>query len=147
MPSTEKISTPTPHDDRLTAVLEQLAASQAKLTELQATEMANRPLKTITFAEMVSKEPRREMPFPVFQNGYRLDVDSLTDEQLALLPKLQDGRFFDRKIHVYRSAGPDREWHIDYANKSIEDRMNLKTYARDFTEMLQRLTTETPDLT
>lgn len=129
------------------AQTDQIAAALNKLADLQQTILNNAPLRTLTFAEMIAREPKREMPFPLYQNGFRIDVDMLTDEQLALLPKLQVGRFYGRRIHVYRDSSPDRGWNLDYANKSLADRVELAKYGRDLTEILQRLTTETPDLT
>lgn len=120
-------------DERLAAILERM--------------VDNAPVKRLTFDEWYERQPVREMPFPVYQNGYQLDADMLTDAQLALLPKLKVGRFFERRIHVYRDATPDRGWHITYPCKQLSDRMVISQYGRDFTEILQRLTTETPDLT
>jgi hypothetical protein len=137
--NTDKSLQPT-NDDRLTAVLEQLAS-------LQQQQADNAPFRKVSYAEWLEKNPERKLPFPLHQNGFRISDDQVTDEQKDLLPKLKVGRFFDRRIHVYRDSTPDRGWHITYPCKSLSDRMVINGYARDFTELLQRLTTETPDLT
>jgi len=150
MPSTQNPApapaTPTA-EERFAAALETIAQSNAAAAQSNAALLANQPRPRLTYGDLLAKRPKRVMPFHVFQNGFRLTVDKLTDEQLALLPKLKVGRFNNRMIHVYRDATPDRAWHIDYANKAPEQRMAFGKYAgRDFTEFLQRLTTETPDL-
>lgn len=146
MSATENVQPVTSNED-MAAVLKQLVQLQTKQQEIEAEQRANAPLRTLSFAEWNARQPEREMPFPVFQNGFRLDADSLTDDQLTLIPKLQEGRFYGRRIHVWRDGTSDRAWHIDYSNKSIEDRMDFKNYGLDFTQILQRLTTEVPDLT
>jgi len=141
MPSTDKVSTPpATADDRIAAVLEQF-------TELRKLELANQPPRRLTYADVIEREAKRIMPFPFYQNGFRVDVDQLTDAQLALLPKLKAGYFHNRQIHVYRDATPDRGWHIDYPWKTAADKMAINLYGRDLTEILTRLTTEQPDLT
>jgi len=127
-------------DDRIAQALELLARSNAAI-------VANTPVKKLTFAEWNELQPERIMPFPFYQNGIRVEEDQLTDAQLELLPKLKEGRFFDRRIHVYRDQTPDRGWHLSYATKDPTDRYEMKNYGRDLTEILQRLTSETPDLT
>lgn len=126
---------------------ERLAAAMELMAQTQATTLANAPRRRLSFAEWQAKQPKHEMPFPVFQNGYRIEATQVTPAQIALLPKLREGRFFDRRIHVYRDQTPDRGWHIDYPNRAMSDRMTMSNYGRDLTEILQRLTTETPDIT
>jgi hypothetical protein len=122
-------------------------AAIISLAETQKALVAQHPLRQLTYPEMLERDPEPVMPFPVFQNGFRLDATALDPEALALLHKLQVGRFFDRRIHVYRDQTPDHSWHIDYSNRSISDRMEIKNYGLTLTAILKRLTTETPDLT
>jgi len=137
--------------DKMTAAEQALVS----LAETQKAIIAQTPLRQLTYAEMIARDPVPEMPFPVFQNGFRLEAETLVSgytkdegvELLGLLHKLQVGRFFQRRIHVYRDQTPDHAWHIDYPNRSISDRMEIKNYGLHFLDILRRLTTETPDLT
>ena len=122
-----------------------------QLAELQQEIRDNQPLRQRTFAEDQAKDPDPEMPFPLFQNGYRIEAHMLgannaeRREVLALVAQLQVGRFFDRKIHVYRDGSSDQAWHIDYDNRSISARMDLMQYGRNFPEILARLIADRPD--
>jgi hypothetical protein len=121
-----------------------MADALAQLTELTRQQMSRREP---TYDEWLAKQPKRVLPFPLYMNGIRIEVDQLTDADLELLPKLQAGRFFDRRIHVYRDSTPDRAFHVDWPRKSMSDRMAITEYGRTFTEIIQRLTTEEPDRT
>jgi hypothetical protein len=129
-------------DNMIAEALNRLAETQAQLAALQARDRK----RDLSYDDYLERQPKRVMPFQLYQNGIQVFVEQLTDAQLALLPKLQAGRFFDRKIHVYRDATPDRGWHIDWPRKSMSDRMAIAQYGRDLTEILQRLITEKPDL-
>lgn len=135
MPATEK---PTADSTSL------IADALSQLTELTRQQMSRREP---TYDEWLAKQPKRVLPFPLYMSGIRIEADQLTDADLELLPKLQAGRFFDRKIHVYRDATPERCFHIDWPRKSMSDRMTITQYGADFTAILRRLTTEEPDRT
>jgi hypothetical protein len=146
MASAEPRTTPTPTATPTLDVNAQLAAALQQLADIQTKQFAEAKRREgLSYDEYLELHPPRVMPCQLFQNGIQIAVEQLTDEQLALLPKLREGRFFNRKIHVYRDATPDRGWHIDWPRKSMADRMAIIEYGRDFTEILERLTTETPD--
>ncbi len=126
--------------DRSTDALELMARILQKQEE-------NAPRKKLSYAEYQLRHPHPEMPFPVYQNGYRVFATQLPKEAFPLLLKLQEGRFFGRFIHVYRDQTPDRAWHISYPSKQLTDRMKMQSYGSDIVEILQKLTTEKPDLT
>jgi hypothetical protein len=134
-------STPKPESvDRSSEAIELMA-------EILRQQAANAPRRRLTYAEYAAKQPKHEMPFPVFQNGYKIFATQLPKDALELLPKLQEGRFFNRRIHVWRDSTPDRAWHIDYPSRQLTDRMTMSTYGGDIVAILKRLTTETPDIT
>lgn len=124
-----------------------LAEAIETLAKLQQTQADNAPRRRLTYAEWAARQPKHVMPFPVYQNGYKIFASQLPKEAIALLPALQEGRFFNRRIHVYRDQTPDRAWHIDYPSRQLTDRMTMSTYGADIVEILKKLTTETPDLT
>ena len=138
--ASEPRPTPTPDSTAvLASVLQQLADIQTKI------QADNKRREGLTFDEYLELHPTRVMPCQLFMNGIQIMVEQLTEKELALLPKLQAGRFFDRKIHVYRDATPDRGWHIDWRRRDVSDRVAIMNYGRDLGEILERLTTETPD--
>jgi hypothetical protein len=128
------------HDERMLLAMEALAKSNATI-------VANTPIHRLTFDEWLAKHPQPTMPFPVLLNGYRLEADMLDAEGLGLLHKLQEGRFFGRRIHVYQDRGANRTWNITWPSKSLSDRMTIMQYGSDLTAILRRITTETPDIT
>jgi hypothetical protein len=139
-PTPELETVATSKEDRMLLALETLAKSNAAIVN-------NTPIHRLTFDEWLMKNPQPEMPFPVTLNGYRLEADMLDAEGLALLQKLQEGRFFNRRIHVYQDRGANRTWHIMWPGKTLSDRMTIMQYGVDLTAILRRLTTETPDIT
>jgi hypothetical protein len=133
-------STQKPEIDRSTEALEMMA-------RILQNQQENAPRKKLSYAEYQLKHPHPSMPFPVYQNGYRIFAGQLPVAAFPLLHKLQEGRFFGRFIHVYRDQTPDRAWHISYPSKQLTDRMKMSTYGKDIVEILEKLTTDTPDLT
>lgn len=146
MPTPEKATPPAAPDSNtlLADVLSRLADTQQQIADLQREQISKREP---TFDEYLARNPKRVLPFPLYLGGIRIDADQVTDADLELLSNLQDGRFFDRRIHVFRDSTPDRSWHIDWARKSMSDRMMIMQYGSDFTAILRRLTTEAPDRT
>jgi hypothetical protein len=137
MATTTKTDTPA---DRSTEAIEMMA-------QLLKQQADNAPRRRLSYAEYAEKHPPRTLPFPVYQNGYKVFGTQIPQDGIDLLPKLQEGRFFNRFIHVYRDQTPDRAWHIDYPSRQLTDRLKMQSYATDIVAMLKRLTTETPDIT
>lgn len=150
MPTASTAPAATLGDDRLATALETLAKSNTAALETiaqsNAAILANQTRKRLTFADLVARRPKREMPCVVYQNGMRLDESMLTDEALALLPKLRKGKFFGRLVTVHQDTGhDDMPWSINYPCQTLEQRIALANAVRgDFTEMLRRLTTDEP---
>lgn len=80
----------------------------------------------------------------VLINGNRLDPDGETPETINLLNQItSSGRYFDRKVEViYGHDGADEAVEIRYANKTVNQRNDLRAYIRSFTDMVQQIVTE-----
>jgi len=76
-----------------------------------------------------------------FQNGFRLQYDTLSDTQIDLLNKLdRSGRYIDRRVEViYRPEGGDESVEIRWKCRTPDDRSELKGLARDFTDILTQI--------
>ncbi len=82
----------------------------------------------------------RELPYRVYQNGSLMHTDTLTDREIELLGQLKTGRFIEGLVSVYAvSQGGETDWHIDYSNQSIEQRMNFKNHVRNLTDLLEQV--------
>lgn len=77
----------------------------------------------------------------VLVNGIRLDPDGETPETINLLNKVTaSGRYFDRKVEViYGHDGADEALEIRYANKTVNQRNDLRAYIRSFPDMIQQI--------
>jgi len=102
------------------------AASRTKSTSLSA------------YLEKNKRAVKLKQPF--YQNGVMVRVDQLTDEQVELVNQLKPGRFNNRKWEIVRRR--DRSIDFRYPNKTIEQRMQNASQAKDLTGMLQMILTE-----
>ena len=76
----------------------------------------------------------------VTQNGARMNPELLRDREIELLNQVRPGTYHGKKIQVLKRR--DKSIDIRYANKSFEQRMDFKNYARDMTELLEKILTE-----
>lgn len=77
-----------------------------------------------------------------YQNGRLITYDNVDDEQVKLLNAIShSGRYIDRKVEVIvRDDGADTQYvDIRYKNASIDDRMEVKSLFRNFTELVQKI--------
>lgn len=79
-------------------------------------------------------------PTAVYQNGARLNPVMLSDEEITLLNQVKPGRYNKNKWEVVRRR--DKSIDIRFANKSIEQRMEMKGEAVTLTGMLQKILIE-----
>ena len=108
------------------------------------------PPRALTFDEFKPVTPfnprgvkHRELPFPCFQNGSRMNADVLHDEEISLLGQLKPGRFCNGLVLVQeRDRNGQKEIHLHYANGTPDQRMALKGEARNLTELLRRCVDE-----
>lgn len=99
--------------------------------------------KKVTFGEYQRRlnATRVKLTREVYQNGYRLNAQDLNNEQIELLNRIsRTGRYIDRKIEVIlREDGADQIVEFRYNNKSADQRMELRGYIRNFTDMLTQV--------
>ena len=109
------------------------------------------PIKQVPISRYLAKTPwnptgskqRPKLRATFLQNGYEIREAFVTDEQIHLLNQIKPGRYINRKVEVVeRNEHGNHSIELRYNNKSIEDRMELKTEARNLTEMLQRIVNE-----
>jgi hypothetical protein len=79
-------------------------------------------------------------PPAVYQNGARLNPVMLSDEEVTLLNQLKPGVFNHKKWVVRKRR--DKSLDIQYPNKTIEARMELKGEAGNLSGMLRKILTE-----
>lgn len=81
---------------------------------------------------------KRKLGRKFYQNGFLLDINKLTDEEIALLNKLPAGRFMDGLVSVLEvRKGQETAVNIVYDNSNQDKRFELKNYFRNFREMLK----------
>lgn len=122
------------HDDRLAAVLEQLAA--------------NAPVQEIGYGHPKYQERLRaegfmdEFSAPVFQNGKQAQARGLKPETVARAPQLRPGKYLGGKIEVVRDHR-DRV-HLSYKNKTVRDVIALENVLKGegFDKMIDLIWTE-----
>lgn len=102
--------------------------------------------RKVTFGEFQRKRNvgKTKLTRHVFQNGFQLNPSRLKNNQIELLNRLnRTGRYIERKIEVLiREDGADEFIEIRYANKSADQRMELRGYIRNFTDMLEQIVKE-----
>lgn len=127
-----------------------LAQSIKALAEAQAaaTERENSKFKEIGFQDAVfctpwnptGKKIRPNLKVKGFQNGAQLDPEKLHDEEIELFNQLKPGRYFGGKFEVVRKR--DRSIDFRYANKTVDQRSELKSSAVNFAAMLKLVVME-----
>lgn len=108
------------------------------------------PPRKITFAERKARSPfnpsgnkKRVLSRVMYQNGTRLMVNRLHDEEISLLNQLKPGKFVNGLVTVVeKDKGAEQEIHIFYKSALPDDRMALKGEVKDFKEMLRRCVSE-----
>jgi len=101
-----------------------------------ATELTSGRARKVPFGKQQIRSPfnptgkrNRKLKQRVYQTGIRVNVKTLTDEEIALLNsgKIQPGRYIDRLVTV--TVRDDQEGEpsllIDYNCKTADQRMNL----------------------
>jgi hypothetical protein len=68
----------------------------------------------------------RQLTRPTFQNGYRVQVDTCSDEEIALFDQLKPGSYLNKLIRVILIDDQDGgQLHINYPNKTADQRMQV----------------------
>jgi hypothetical protein len=80
-----------------------------------------------------------------WQNGVRIELWQVSDEDVARLNQLKAGRYIDRKVEVVErpsETGEPTSVEIRYSNATLEQRFDLKNRFRNFTELLMLILDE-----
>lgn len=91
---------------------------------------------------------RRKLKYVVYQNGYRCNPKTLTDEEFALINsgKIRPGQYLSKLVTVRIEQAASEEdqdkIHIGYHNKTPDQRMMLKEHWRGFGDLLRKIVAE-----
>lgn len=109
------------------------------------------PQQQVSFAKFTTKSSfnptgkRRTMKRICYQNGYRCNVKTLFDEEIALIERLKPGRYINNLVTVTLERNPDGgedKVYIHYSNSTPDQRMNFKNYVRSFVSLLRKCVNE-----
>lgn len=121
--------TPDTKDDRLVAILEQLAA--------------NAPVQEIGYGHPKYQERLRaegcfdDFSAPVFQNGREAQARGLKPETIERAPQLRPGKYLGGKVEVLRD-NRDRV-HLSYKSADVTDRMRFQSVVANFDDLIQKI--------
>lgn len=121
-----------------------LARSQMQLAGAIQTLADSQPVKRVPWAKFKTRSPfnptgnkRRKLTRRIYQNGYPVMIKKLFDEEIAMLNKLESGRYMEGLVTVVQvQTGGNTDLHIVYNNKSFDQRLALKSNFRNLREML-----------
>lgn len=144
--ATSEVATTVVEQPRPSISPDSLALAQALIDGMKGIA----PPRSLTIDEFVPRtafnptgKRNRELPFTVYQNDHRLNVDFLHDEEIALLPHLKPGKFIEGLVTVSETdQGGQKVMHIRYKNGNRDQAMELKGHARNFTAILKRCVNE-----
>ena len=88
----------------------------------------------------------RRLARTVMQNGVKLNVKMLTDEEIALLAKIKPGRYIHRLVQIVQTeddiSGEQGGMDIRYKCKTADQRMALGSRIGNFAGMLKMIIAE-----
>lgn len=88
---------------------------------------------------------KRKLKRRCYQNGYPMNIALLHDVEIEALNRLKGGKYLNGLVTVRTDdRGEDSTLNILYRNKSIDERMALKSEFRNLTEFLKRAVEEGP---
>ncbi len=90
---------------------------------------------------------RRKLKSVVFQNGYRVNVSTLHDREIALINsgRIKPGQYINKIVTIRREVGAGGEidkLFISYDNQTVDQRMTQMSYWKDFEELLTKCIAE-----
>ena len=122
------------------------------LTALVQSIQAMTPKRKVLFSEFKTKSAfnpsgnkSRTLTRRAYQNGARIQIDTLFDEEIKLLNTLPEGRFIDQLVTVRKvqgSNGSQDQIHIEYANRTHDQRIAISERIRSFVSLLRQIHTE-----
>jgi hypothetical protein len=143
-----------PSDDTTDPANAPVTAGQ--LGALVESIQAMTPKRKVLFSELKPKSPfnpkgvrHRKLARTVLQNGNRLNVKQLFDEEIRLLNELRPGIYVNKKVSVHLIEGTEGNVDtllINYKNKTHDDRLAMKEEVRSFVALLRRIVDESKDI-
>lgn len=119
------------------------------LTALVQSIQAMTPKKKVLFSEFKTKSPfnptgnkRRKLERICYQNGARMRLVALFDEEIKLLNTLPVGRFLDNLVTVRLEPGSNGaldKMHIEYANRTHDQRIAIAQRIRSLVALLRQI--------
>lgn len=90
------------------------------------------------------KNKTKRLKRACYQNGTRLNAGQLFNTEIELLNKIcRSGRYINRLVEVLvNQDGAEEVVEIRYKNRSIDDRMDLKSAFRSLEELLTKVVAE-----
>lgn len=126
------MATQTDTNDRIAAVLEQLAA--------------NAPVPEIGYghpkyqARLQEEGVFAQFATPVYQNGFEAQARGLKPETIERAPKLKEGKYLGGRVEVLHDQRG--RVHIRYPHAKVGDRMRMQALVRDFDDLVAQVWAE-----
>ena len=119
------------------------------LTALVQSIQAMTPKKKVLFSEFKTKSPfnptgnkKRKLTRIAYQNGARIRIAALFDEEIKLFNSLPEGRFIENLVTVRKVGGSNGgldQVHIEYSNRTHDQRMAIAMHIRSFVGLLRQI--------
>lgn len=110
------------------------------------------PKRKVLFSEFKTRSTfnptgskSRKLVRTTYQNGQRLNIALLFDEEIKLLNGLKPGRYIDGLVTVKLTEGRGGnvdKLNIEFANSTHDQRIDLAGHVRSFVHMLRQITEE-----
>lgn len=98
----------------------------------------------LSYGQYIARQPKKPtLACDCFQNGFQMHPSVLSEEEITLLNQItHSGRYLDRRVEVIvRQDGNDMSKELRYPNRTADQRMEMKSYFRSLTDMLQQIVT------
>lgn len=119
------------------------------ITSLVESIKAMTPPRKVRFNEFKTRSVfnptgnrNRKLTCTVYQNGARVNPALLFDEEIKLLNNLPTGRFVEKIVTVRKVDGRDGakdQLHIEYSNRSHDQRIAVAKHIRSFVGLLRQI--------
>jgi len=130
--------------DDLARAIHALAKGQEALVNSQVRKVPYANHKPRSSFNPAGKK-KRKLKRVCYQNGYVMNVVLLHDREIDLLNQLQGGKYLNGLVTVkVDDRGSESTLNIIYRNKTVDERMALKSEFRNLAEFLERAVKEGP---
>jgi hypothetical protein len=119
-------------------------SSAETLAQIVERMEANAPIRKVTYAELISKRPKRpKLAREYYQHTRRISERQISDQEIALLNQITPGKYIDGLVAVTeRGSAADPQIYIDWDCKTADQRMTLAAKAPSFYAILKRIVEE-----